>query len=523
MNRRDFLRNSSFFTAAGVVHGSSLGVSSAPTGTGGRAGFAETDITPEIGMEKPGGYGKSFHKKLHDRCKVRAAVFDDGSKKVAVIGTDTLIVPEAVVKEARRRLKGSLGIAPEAVLIGASHSHSSGPVGMVQPGEYDHASALVQELAYERSSCANAEYLTLVTDQIVESVNQAAEDLQPVQCNFGVGTESTVAYNRRFRMKNGLTYTHPGKGNPDIVEVAGPIDPDVAVIGVWGQDGKLIGCVVNYACHATTSPDGISANWIYYLEKTIQGAMGAEVPVVFLQGACGDVTQVDNLSPYANPSGEEWARLVGGRVGAEAVRVLLNAHPGDFGKLDAVSETLMFDRRIPSPERVKHCLEIVRQGMKKSVSDKEETAVLPSRNTEWLFAKEILMLDALIARNPKVKAEVQALQIGPAVFVTNPAEFFCQLGLDIKSGSEFPITMPVELANGCVGYVPTQEALGPRGGGYETRLTAYSNLVPTAGPELVQTGVQLTRELTPGSIPEPPPAPPFRAPWSYGNVPPELS
>ena len=28
---------------------------------------------------------------------------------------------------------------------------------------------------------------------------------------------------------------------------------------------------------------------------------------------------------------------------------------------------------------------------------------------------------------------------------------------------------------------------------------------------------------SPAPIPEPPPAPPFKAPWNYGNVPPELS
>ncbi|MCX7824796.1 MAG: hypothetical protein N2689_04490, partial [Verrucomicrobiae bacterium] len=179
--------------------------------------------------------------------------------------------------------------------------------------------------------------------------------------------------------------------------------------------------------------------------------------------------------------------------------------------LDVRQKVWNIKRRAPSPEKVKKALEMVQK------TPKEVGA------TEWTFAKETVMLDALMKSRPEVEVEVQAVQVGPAVFVTNPAEYFVQFGLDIKKGSKFPFTFPVELANGICGYVPTEEAFGPQGGGYETRLTAYSNLEVSAGRQMANAGIELANQMTPGPIPQPPPVVPGnKAPWSYGNVPPEL-
>lgn len=475
-----------------------------------KAGFAEADITPEIGMEQPGGYGKVFHKSLHDPCKARAAVFDDGARRVAIVGLDALMIPRHLVLAVRKQIASRCGIPGEAVLLNASHSHSSGPVGMVQPGEFDQAPELVRRLAYEKSSCADARYLERVREQIVAAVCLADRSKAGLVCGVGSGREDKAAFNRRIRMKQGSTFTHPGQGNPDMLQYAGPIDPEVGVIGAWDPNGKLAGCIVNYACHATTSPGGISANWIYYLEKTIRGFFGDQVVVVFVQGACGDVTQVDNLSPHQQPAGDEYAQIVGGRVGAEAVRALLSMPRGALAPVDSLIKNLRIPRRKPSPERVSASLALVKK-------DPKEAGV-----TEWTFAKEIVMLDFMIQREPVVDVEVQAIQVGPAVFISNPAEYFVEFGLEIKSKSRFPYTFPAELSNGCVGYVPTEEALSESGGGYETRLTSYSNLIPEAGRMIAVAGIELANKHTPGAMPAPPKARPFSAPWPYGNVPAEL-
>ena len=474
------------------------------------AGFAERDISPEVGMERPGGYGKVIHRRFFDPCKVRAAVFGEGERRVAVVGLDALMIRRPVVQAARARIAERCGIEPEAVMVGASHSHSSGPTGMVQPGEYDHASPLVRKLAYEHSSCADADYLKRVETEIVNAVCAADAAREPALAGFGNGREAESIFNRRFRMKNGLSYTHPRQGNPEMLGPAGPIDPEVGVIGAWNRHGVLTGCIVNFACHATAGPPGISANWIYWMERVIRGAFGQQAVVAFTAGPNGDVTQVDNRSPHQLLSGTDGQRWVGGRVGAEAVKTLLSVHPGAFTPLAFDSKLLRIPRRRPSEATLAEAQNLASQ----------TPEARPS--TEWVFAKEILMLDARLKKEPVADVEVQAIQVGPAVFVSNPAEYFVEYGLRIKRESPFPFTWPVELANDCVGYVPTEEAFGPHGGGYETRLTSYSNLEITAGTKIADGGIALARAMAPGPTPEPPPPAPFAGPWSYGDVPPQV-
>src|SRR5262245_62032295 len=174
-----------------------------------KAGFAERDITPEIGMEAPGGYGKSYHRTLHDPCKVRAAVFDDGRSKVALVGIDALGIRRDTVQKVRRAIQEKTGIPAESILIGASHSHSSGPTGWILPGEFDHASPLVQRLAYEQSTNGDPKYLVKVEQALIDAVCAAHDGRVESLAGVGKGREDSVAFNRRFFMRQGGTVTHP--------------------------------------------------------------------------------------------------------------------------------------------------------------------------------------------------------------------------------------------------------------------------------------------------------------------------
>jgi neutral ceramidase len=135
-----------------------------------RAGFAERDISPSVGMEQPGGYGKAYHQSFHDPCKVRAAVFDDGKTQIAIVGIDALFIRRQTVQAVRSAIQKRCGIEPGSILISASHMHSGGPIGYYLPGEFDDASPLVRSLVHDRTVCANPEYLAEVEHAIVETV-----------------------------------------------------------------------------------------------------------------------------------------------------------------------------------------------------------------------------------------------------------------------------------------------------------------------------------------------------------------
>ncbi|MBU4212885.1 MAG: hypothetical protein KKD33_09910, partial [Verrucomicrobia bacterium] len=79
--------------------------------------------------------------------------------------------------------------------------------------------------------------------------------------------------------------------------------------------------------------------------------------------------------------------------------------------------------------------------------------------------KANLILRLWKAQDQAIDLEQTCLAVDDCAFISFPGELFTEIGQRIKAASPFRHTYILGLANGCIGYVPTREAI--RQGGYE--------------------------------------------------------
>src|SRR5437868_13988167 len=91
-------------------------------------GFGVGDMTPDVGMEMPGGFFKRTGKGARDKLLAVACVVYDGTTPIALVGIDALFITKPTVQTARRLIQEKTKIGGDNVLIGASHTHSGGPI-----------------------------------------------------------------------------------------------------------------------------------------------------------------------------------------------------------------------------------------------------------------------------------------------------------------------------------------------------------------------------------------------------------
>jgi neutral ceramidase len=426
-------------------------------------GMSEVNITPPLGSHIPGYFHVREASEVLDELYAKALVIEENDITLAFVVLDIISLEQQANQAIRERIMEHTGIPHDHIMISCTHTHTGTP----------------------RPISGEDPYYELLERKAADSAILAFHRRRPAKIGFGRGEEKDIAFNRRFFMKDGFVKTNPGLKNPDIVKVAGPIDPEVTVMRIDDLEGNPIGVVSNYACHTdTVGGDAFSADFPGYIGTTVKKHLGADVVSLFFQGACGDINHVDVSGNTQRAKGQHHTTM--GRIlGAEVLKVREKIQTStETAGLGARTRRLDVSTRIPSKQEVeaaRETLDAVKDLKEEQYTNRQIKDTKIARSTLHSYANE-----------PVVRTyEVQAMHIGDMGIVALPAEMFVEFGLEIKQKSPFSVQMINELSNGSGnGYICTKKAYTE--GGYET--TGQKFAIGT-GERVVVTALELLREL----------------------------
>jgi hypothetical protein len=430
-----------------------------------RFGVGRATITPPAGLWLSGfGLRDGPMEGVHDDLYATAVVLDDGTRRVALVACDLVGFPAEVARRAREEIARQTGIPPEAVVLACSHTHSGGATGMVrepQDGVPAYVAALVLYIA--------------------GAVRMACQALGPGELRVARGTAS-LGINRR------LPHDPPG-----------PVDDSVTLLTLADAAHVTRATIVHCACHPVAFGHGnrlASADYVGFARQVVEAVTGA--PLLFLQGACGDVNPRTGVEATA-ASAQRTGRL----LAAEVLRLHELTEPAGEVTIGVAGRTLGLPLQ-PSPPRDEVARRVA-EG-EAALAALQAAGASRGRLNMALFPLDsdrdlLAALEAGRAQDP-VPCEVQALRAGPVGLVALPVEPFAATGLAVRGAQSLPYSMVVGYANGCLGYLPVPEAYPF--GGYEVA-TAHQfyrlpvPLAPDAEPLVRRAALELLQTLAAGA------------------------
>jgi hypothetical protein len=418
-----------------------------------KAGFAEIDITPPPGTKK-GGWMEDLSAEIFlDPLFARVAVFENGNEKIAFVQLDLLSIRWSDTADLRRRIEREYDFPGENIMVSATHNHAGPAIARLTPVEKQ-----VSYLEDMKSNCLVA-------------FGKAVENMQDAEIGFSTVKEPDVAHNRRTVMRDGLVKSQTSYANPEVLCLEGPIDPELAVLVARSTDGKILGALINYACHPVHhgGTNEISAGF--------PGVVAAKMkdhgyPVaLYLNGAYGNVITSD-FEHCRNPDKED----VGQKLFEDVEKAFGNMTFSVVNELSTVSETLELPFRNITEEEYYGRI----RGAQRFRSDE-------------LYEESIDRIIEKIKRYGTQPVEIQVFKLGDLYFVGIPAEYFVEFQLRIKTETFPKRSLVVGGANGMIGYVPTKAAF--ERGGYETTLGPPSRMAPETGDCIADIAIKLIKQL----------------------------
>lgn len=416
-----------------------------------QAGAATANITPWLGVTIPGGHRPGYADDVHDELLAKALVLDNGHTRVAFITCDLIAIPRNIADRARQRVAQRCGIPIENTMINATHTHSGGGIADLLGTDGD------------------PDYIEWLHLKIADAAELACRRLRPARIGFASVEEDRIAFNRRWRMKDGTVRMNPGVGNLGLIEPSGPTDPELAMAYVEDLNGDPMSAIASYSLHYIGAGGGISADYFGHFFRQMRRYLGGECVPLLWNAASGQINNIDfsgrrRWKGNGHAHAKKMANVLAGHVLTEIQLMDMQ----DSLKLKTAAANFDFAPRTITPEDMEMAEKILASPDNPPKYDNGPFSWVVGqpipRSIVDIYAMECQRLAKLPTR---MSAQVQVFRLGDAAIVALPGEVFVESGLGIKTGASASPVFVVSLANGYIGYICTDRALTEEGG-YET-------------------------------------------------------
>jgi len=440
-----------------------------------KVGTAAVDITPPVGMRMSGYFNERLSTGVRDPLWAKAIVFQQGETKGAIVICDLIGIEGKLGSQARESISAKTGIPVENIAVCATHSHT-GPLYAGSLRNHLHDVAVAK---HGKDPAEEFNFPAHVLAKVTEAAQAAQAAARPVDLKAGIGDERRISFNRRFHMKDGSVRFNPGRKNPDIIQPAGPIAPEVGVL-LFSESGtqKPLATLTNFALHLDTlGGTEYSADYPYYLEKHLKQKFGDSFVSIFGTGTCGDINHID-VNDEKQFQGQVPTEVIGGKL-AETVLSTVEKLEPQKPKLSVGYAAVTVPTQTYSKEQVE-----------KAAANMFKIGTRELSFLDQVEANKIVDISQSYAEGA-TKLEVQVFRLSDdTAIVCLPGEVFVDLGLAIKAASPFKNTLIIELANTSPAYIPTRKAFAE--GSYET---VNSRITPGGGEKMVEAAIDLLKSI----------------------------
>ena len=445
-----FSRTTFLLIASSSWCGLTISSAQAQTASALRVGASAVEIAGDDAMVIAGGIGPGKAAGQEGRLRAVATVVEKKGTTIAIVACDVLMMTRATLDPVVAQIESATGIPAAHILINCTHTHHAPSTMRVH--DYDLAPVFTRR----------------VQEAILRAVEQASAKRIECRFQFALGSESTVGQNSRQLLDDGMIYWIGPRTN--LVRATGPFDPELPVLAFRDGAEKLRAVLFNHSTHTIgTRQSGKRSPSFYGL---VAQEIEAEQDCVasFIEGASGSTHNLEL-------SGEECSR----RIKTAVLNTLTHATDRPVNKLVALKRPFKFHLR--------HFDETSEESAVARYCHKYAPA--SAEYTMKVFRNMRAELASL--QGQERTTWVQVLRIGEVAIVGVPAEYFTQLGLDIKNRSPFRQTLIAELANDWIGYLPNLE--GHKLGGYQVWTGFHSYAEPGTGERIADLAAAMLQEL----------------------------